>query len=97
MVNVHRRPAPGARAIAFHEGPLRRCRVRERFQAELVAQRHRLLVGEHLVAGPEDPHDIARIRRDQGFFVRNPRGPRYALPGEGDQNRSLFDGEKPVF
>jgi hypothetical protein len=63
-VNIHRRPAPGARAMAFHKSPLRRGGVRERLQAEFVAQRHRLLVGEHLLAGPDDAHDVAGISGD---------------------------------
>jgi hypothetical protein len=29
-----------------------------------VAQRHRLLVGEHLLAGPDDAHDVAGISGD---------------------------------
>jgi hypothetical protein len=34
-----------------------------------VAQRHRLLVGEHLVAGPDDAHDLTGVGRDERFFV----------------------------
>ena len=82
--------------MAFHESPLRRGRVRERFEAELVAQRHRLLVGEHLVAGPDDAHDVAGVRRDQGFLVRHPHVPRHALVGDGGKDRGFFDREKPV-
>ena len=96
VVNVHRRPAPGARAMSFHESPLRRGRVREGLQAELVAQRHRLLVGEHLVAGPDDAHDVAGVGRDQGLSVRHRDIARFPMAGDRGENGGFLDGEKPV-
>lgn len=95
VVDVHRRPAPGARAMTFHKRPLRRGRVRERFEAELVAKRHRLLVREQLVAGPDDAHDVPRVRRDQGLLLRHRDIPRHSLMGDCGKHRRFFDGEKP--
>lgn len=45
--------------------------VRECFEAELVSLRCRLLVRKQLVAVPDDAHDVARIRLDQGFHARS--------------------------
>ena len=81
--------------MTFHERPLRRGGVWEGFEAELVAQRNRLLVGEHLVAGPDDAKDVAGIGGNEGFFVRHLHVPRYALVVDGDKDRGILDGEKP--
>ena len=95
VVDVHRRPAPGARAMAFHERPLRRGGVQERFKAELVAQRHRLLIGEHLVTCPDNAKDVAGIGSNEGFFVRYPHISRHAPMRDRGKKGGFFDGEKP--
>lgn len=86
----------GQPGVAIDEIPLRGLGVREGFQAELVAQGHRLIIGEHLVALPDNADDFTGVARHQRLPVRQADIPRHAVVGHGRVDRGFCDGEKPV-
>lgn len=96
MVNVHRHPTPGARTMAFHEGPLPCRRVRKGFETKFVTQGHRLLVGENLIARADNTQDVPGVGSDEGFLIGNPHASRLPIAGDGSEDWGFFDWEKPV-
>ena len=83
--------------MAILERPFRRLGIRERVEAEPLAQVHRLPVGEHLIAGTDDADDLAGIGRNQGCLVRHPHIARYAVVSDGREDGGFIDGKNPVF
>lgn len=96
VVDVHRRPTAGGGTVAIHEMPLGGPGIREGLQAELVAQAHRLIIGEELVALSDDADDFAGVHRHQRLAVGQTDVPGDSIVGHGGVDRGFFDGEEPV-
>lgn len=77
----------GAAAVVAVGDPHEGC---EGFGGAAVAHQ---IHGVRLVSGPDDTHDVARIRRDQGFLVRHPHIPRHSFMGDGDKDGLLRWGK----